>query len=571
MFVSLRPARTALYALFCSGLAALAGCTGSPTGAPGSGAQQPATTGGTSSGGGSGGGASGGLATATAPFSPSAPALPRLTTAQYHNVIRDLFGPAIQVPDLEPDQRPYSFSIIGASTATVSEHGVEQYSQAAFGIAKAVFADMALRQTVVGCAPATPLDDTCLVQFINQFGLRAWRRPVTADELTRYQALAGAIGRAAPWVALQYVMAAILQSPSFLYRVELGEVDASKPGWLHYNGYEMASRLSFLLRNSFPDTELFAAASRGELVSKEGVIAQATRLLNDTGPTETMISSLYSEYLDLPLLDTVKFPDVMDPNHTLGASMQSEVLEIVNRIALRESGDMRTLFNTRNVAVNSDLAGLYGLMPNTSTALTSAELSADGPRAGILTTGALLTLNNRPNRTSPTIRGLFIRQRLLCGTVPPPPPGIPPIMETDAGPPKTIREKLEQHRSNPTCAACHQFMDPIGLGMEDFDQYGRFRSTYETGQVVDSGGDVDGTPFSGAKQLGQLLSQDPRVTACLVKALYRYGSARLEAEGEAKTLEDLDTAFGTKGYQMRPLLTELVSSDGFRFTVEGAK
>lgn len=570
MFVSLRAVRfCSFHALLCSGLAALAGCTGSLNGNPGSGGSpaNPATTAG------SGGtaGTPGVATTPTAPFAPSAPALPRLTTAQYQNVIRDLFGPTLQVPELEPDQRPYSFSIIGASTTTVSEHGVELYSQAAFGIAKAVFSDTALRQTVVGCAPATPLDDACLAQFINQLGLRAWRRPVSADELTRYQALATAVGRAEPWVALQYVAAAVLQSPSFLYRVELGEADASKPGWLHYTGYEMASRLSFLLRNSLPDAELLASASRGELLSKDGVVAQATRLLNDSGPTETMISALYSEYLDLPLLDTVKFPDAMDPNHTLAASMKSEVLEIVNRIALRESGDMRTLFNTRNVAVNQDLAGLYGLTPTTSTTLAPAQLGADAPRAGILTTGALLTLNNRPNRTSPTIRGLFIRQRLLCGTVPPPPPGIPPIMETDVGPAKTIREKLDQHRSNPACAACHQFMDPIGLGMEDFDQYGRFRTTYETGQVVDSGGDVDGTAFSGAKQLGQLLSQDARVMACLVKQLYRYGSARLEAEGEAATLESLDTAFATQGYQLRPLLLELVGSDGFRFTVEAAR
>jgi hypothetical protein len=428
-----------------------------------------------------------------------------------------------------------------------------------------------LRETVVGCAPATPLDDACLAQFINEFGLRAWRRPVTADELTRYQALAASVGRAEPWVALQYVTAAILQSPSFLYRVELGETDAGQPGWLHYTNYEVASRLSFLLRNSFPDQALFSAAARGELVSKDGVIAQATRLLDDTGPTETMLSSLYFEYLDLGLLDAVKFPAEMDPNHTLAASMQSEVLEIVNRIGLRESGDMRTLFDTRNVAVNRDLAGLYGLTPTTATALTPAELSADGPRAGILTTGALLTLNNRPNRTSPTIRGLFIRQRLLCGTVPPPPPGIPPIMDNDAGPPKTIREKLEQHRSNPTCAACHQFMDPIGLGMEDFDQYGRFRSTYDTGLTVDADGDVDGTAFAGAKQLGQVLSKDARVTACLVRQLYRYGSGRLEADSEAATLEDLDGAFARNGYELRPLLLELVSSDGFRFTVEGAK
>jgi hypothetical protein len=519
------------------------------------------------------GGGSGGTGSTTEsipPFVPSEPALPRLTTAQYANVIRDLFGPSIQVPELEPDQRLYSFSIIGAATTTLSEHGVELYSQAAFGIAKAVFADTALRQTVVGCAPATPLDDACLSQYINGFGLRAWRRPVQPAELERYKALATSVGLSEPWLALELVTAAILQSPNFLYRVELGEADAEKPGWRHYLGYEMAARLAFLLRNSLPDTELLAAAERGELSSKAGVVAQATRLLNDALPTETMMSALYSEYLDLPLLDEVKFPEAMDPSHTLADSMRREVLDIVNRVALRDSADMRSLFTTQTVATNRDLASLYGLPPSTAVELAPAQLAADGPRAGILTTGALLTLNNRPNRTSPTIRGLFIRQRLLCGTVPPPPPGIPPIKEADMGVPQTIREKLELHRTNPTCAACHKSMDPLGLGMEDFDQYGRFRTVYEGGQPVDAGGDLDGIAFVGAKELGAQLAQDPRVMSCLVKQLYRYGSARLETDNEAAVLKGLDEAFAAGGYQLRPLLLELVGSDGFRFTVQGA-
>lgn len=504
------------------------------------------------------------------PFAPSEPALPRLTTAQYKNVIRDLFGPSIQVPELEPDQRLYSFSIIGAATTTLSEHGVELYSQAAFAIAKAVFSDSALRQTIVGCTPSTPLDDACLSQYLTSFGLRAWRRPLGPSELERYKALATSVGLGEPWLALEHVTAALLQSPYFLYRVELGEADAEKPGWHRYLGHEMAARLSFLLRNSLPDNELLAAAERGELSNKAGVVAQATRLLDEALPTEAMMSALYSEYLDLPLLDEVKFPDAMDPAQTLAESMQREVLDIVNRIALRQSADMRTLFTTQSVASNRDLASLYGLPPSTAVELSPAQLAVDAPRAGILTTGALLTLNNRPNRTSPTIRGLFIRQRLLCGTVPPPPPGIPPIQEADSGVPQTIREKLEQHRSNPACAACHKSMDPLGLGMEDFDQYGRLRSSYDGGQPVDAAGDLDGITFVGAKQLGALLAQDPRVMSCLVKQLYRYGSARLETDSEAAVLKGLDDAFAAGGYQLRPLLLELVGSDGFRFTVQGA-
>ena len=505
-----------------------------------------------------------------APFAPVEPALPRLTRAQYENVIRDLFGPTITVPDLEPDQRPYSFSIIGASTTTVSEYGASLYSEAAFIIAKAVFADAALRQTIVGCSPSTPLDDACLTQFLEQFALRAWRRPLEQSELERYKALAAAVGLDDPWLALENVTAALLQSPYFLYRVELGDPDAEKPGWRRYQGYEMASRLSFLLRNSLPDAELLAAAERGELVGRDGVVAQAGRLLDDGAKTEAMLSALYAEYLDLPLLDAVVFPAGMDPNATLAASMRAEVLDIVNRIALRDSADLRTLFTTRSVATNTDLAALYGL-PSTSTTLVPAELPEVGPRAGILTTGALLTLNNRPNRTAPTIRGLFIRQRLLCGTVPPPPPNIPPIAEEDGATPMTIREKLEQHRNNPACAGCHNSMDPIGLGMEDFDQYGRYRTTYDSGQTVDSNGDLDGVMFSGARQLGELLAQDARTMSCLVKQFYRYGSARLEGDSEAAVLAELEGNFEENGYQLRPLLLALVGSDGFRFTVEGAQ
>jgi hypothetical protein len=505
------------------------------------------------------------------PFSPSEPALARLTAPQYANVIRDLFGAGLTIPELEPDQRPYLFSVIGASTTTISEHGVDLYGQAALSIAKAVFADTTKRQALVPCQVSAPLSDVCLGQFITQFGQRAWRRPLDTTEVTRYEALGTTIGLADPWMALQYVTVALLESPNFLYRVELGEPEPSHPGWLRYTGYEMATRLSFLLRNSFPDAELFAAAARGDLVTKEGILAQANRLLADAAPTQEMISQLYSEYLDLPLLLDVQFPATMDPNHTIGASMKSEVIDIVNRIALREPTDMRTLFTTQTTAVNTDLANLYGLTSTSPVALQLAQLPADGPRAGILTTGALLTLNNRPNRTSPTIRGLFIRQRLLCGTVPPPPAGVPPLMDDSSGPPKTIREKLEAHRANPTCASCHRSMDPIGLGMEDFDQYGRHRTMYDTGQPVDDGGDLDGKTFNGARQLGELLSKDERMTSCMVTQFYRYGSSRLEAASEEQTLVNLDDAFSKNGYQLKPLLLELVGSDGFRFLVPEAQ
>ncbi len=498
------------------------------------------------------------------PYSPAEPALARLTGAQYANVMRDLLGPAIKIPDLEADTRPYLFSVIGASTTTISEHGVDLYGQAALTIAAKAFGDTAGRAALVPCPVTSPLDAACLGQFIQTFGLRAWRRPLESIEVQRYQAYGAQVGLADGWTALEYVTAGMLTSPNFLYRVELGETDPEHPEWLRYTGYEMASRLSFLLRNTLPDAELFAAAKSGELATHEGVLRQANRLLGEAAPTAEMIKQLYSEYLDLPLLAGVAFPKTMDPNGTIGASMQSEVVGIVNRIALEQPADMRTVFTTRTTFVNQDLASLYGLAAASPNGLTQAELPTDGARAGILTTGALLTLNNRPNRTSPTIRGFFVRQRLLCGTVPPPPPGIPPISEDGTGPPKTIRQKLEAHRANPTCAACHKSMDPLGLGMENFDQYGQYRTTYDSGAAVDASGDLDGQAFVGARQLGDLLSKDERTVDCLIKQLYRYASSRLEADSEAIVLADLKGSFAQQGYQMKPLLLSLVGSDGFR-------
>src|SRR5262249_23483463 len=158
-----------------------------------------------------------------------------------------------------------------------------------------------------------------------------------------------------PWVSLQYVTAAILESPYFLYRVELGEPEPTHPGWLHYTNYEMASRLSFLLRNSFPDQALFDAAARGELVTKDGILAQPNPLLGASTPTEEMIAQFSSEYLDLPLLNDVMFPASMDPNKTIGTSMRNEVIDVVSRIGLRQPADMRTLFTTQTIAVNTDL------------------------------------------------------------------------------------------------------------------------------------------------------------------------------------------------------------------------
>jgi hypothetical protein len=317
-----------------------------------------------------------------------------------------------------------------------------------------------------------------------------------------------------------------------------------------------------------PDSELFTAAANGSLVTTDGILAQANRLLNEATPTEKMVSQLYTEYLDLSGVYGVKFPTELDPQQTLGASMQMEVLRVINRIALTEQGDMRTLFNTKTTSIDGNLASFYGMAAPAGGGLAAATYADTAPRAGILTMGAVAALNNRPNRTAPTLRGHFVRERLLCGTVPPPPPNIPPFDESDTLA-TTLREKLAQHRANPACSGCHDQIDPIGLGMEDFDRFGRFRTTNDSGTAIDNAGDLDGVAFRGTKALGQMLAEDPRTTACLVKQLYRYASARIETHDEAIVLRHLDDSFAQGGYALKPLLIALVTSDGFRHLVPG--
>jgi hypothetical protein len=496
---------------------------------------------------------------------PGPAVLARLTRAQYGNVVADLFGVQLEATALEADTRPYNFSVIGASGSGISVRGVDLYRRSAISIAAALFAEEPVRTALIPCLGTDPLERACLSEFVESLGLRAFRRPLEPDERERYVTLGLRASGAEPYDGPRAVVAALLQSPYFLYRVELGEPAPEQPGWSRYTSYEMAARLSFLMRNSLPDASLLAAAAGGSLATREGVREEALRLRAEVAPTRAMVRGLFQEYLDLPLLGAVEFPESLGSSATVAASMQEEVLSMVARIALEEQADMRSLFTTRRTLVDDRLASLYGVPPPAGGALLEVELAGDGPRAGLLTTGALLTIHNRPNRTSPTLRGFFIRQRLLCGSVPPPPPDAPPLVEAEGPLATTVRERLVEHATNPACSVCHKTMDPIGLGLEAFDQYGRHRTAYENGAPVDSTGDVDGVPFNGARGLGELLARDERVSACLVKQLYRYASSRVDTLGERGLLEELAAKFASSGYLFPSLVLELVQSDGFRY------
>jgi hypothetical protein len=501
------------------------------------------------------------------PFAPAEAVLPRLTNAQYANALRELLN--VELPAgaaLEPDTNPYLFYTIGAASTQLSSYGVERYGAAALEIAATVFADTSRRDALIGDCAVAAADDMCAQRFIERVGGRLYRRALTAEERERWVGVARDAALGEPMMGLQIALAGMLQSPNFLYRVELGEPDPARPGALRYTSQEMASRLAALIWNSVPDDVLLEAAARGELVDDAGLASQVERMLADRRAREAT-QDFFTQYLDLKRLDNVQ----RDPSRYAGYTpslldaMRTEVRLLVDDVVFRRDADVRTLFSTRTSFVNAQLAALYEVeAPGASAyAFVPVTFPEGSPRVGVLTLGAFLTINAHPTETSPTLRGKALRERLLCQTVPPPPDNVSLELPEGGAEPRTLRERLEQHRDNPDCAGCHNFIDPPGYLFERFDSVGRYREEVG-GLPVDSTGELNGVAMEDATGLGEVLMEDERLAACMVKQLYRHASARLDKPGEQAALEELEAEFERSGYRFNALLRALALSEGFR-------
>jgi hypothetical protein len=503
----------------------------------------------------------------SAAFTPSPAHMRKLTRSQYLASLNDLLGgPVTIAPDaIEDDVDKNGFSNIGASTATISPRGVEQYETAALDAAHQAM--VARRDALVGCKPASGVtDDACTRSFLAKLGRRAYRRALTADELGTWVALANdAQTKLASFdEGLEMAISGILTSPNFLFRIELGEPDPDHPGWLRYTNAEMATRLSFFLRGSTPDDELLDAADRGELTTADGVRTQAERLLASEGGKKAL-DDFFGELLHLSPLDAL----VRDPKNfpamtpTLGASMQTEAKMVFSDLVFTRDADFRDLFDTPHTFVNDELANLYGLPATGKSGFSAIDLPSDGLRVGLLGQAAFLAANAHATVSSPTYRGKAIRLRFLCDPIAPPPAKVPPLPESAPGPNATARQRLEMHRKVEPCASCHKMMDPLGLALENFDAIGAFR-TEENGVTIDASGDLDGKPFMGPKELAKALKEDPRVGPCFARNLYRHASGHVEETGEEPQMEAIATKFQEDGYRVKALALSIVASDAFR-------
>jgi hypothetical protein len=495
------------------------------------------------------------------PAVPETPPSPvrRLTEEELNRTLRDLF-PAVVVPVVAITEDNGKDFAQNESKQAVSDLYVEQLRAGANAVAAAVGA---AQPTPAAGAEAAAVD-AVLADLLP----RAFRRPVPDEErafFVDYFVEQQGIHGAAP--AFQLVLQVVLQSPSFLYRLELEATgDADDRGLVPVSSIEMATRLSYFLWGSTPDAELLQAGVDGDLADPAGVSAQATRLLADPRAMEA-IQSFHRQWLDFDrVLQTNKSPTRFPTyNEFLRQAMRDEADRFIE-LVFQQDAKLRTLLTSRQTRLIPALGPVYGVDVNEDDQLVELPET----RSGILTQAQFLAARGHAVEGSPVLRGVFILERLVC-EAPPPPSGdidtTPPQPEEDGDQPQTNRARYQLHEDQPLCAGCHKPIDGIGFGLEAFDSVGQFREV-DNGLPVDATGDLDGTrvggTFDGAAELGATLADSPVVSRCVAKHWFQFANGRRDVPGDAQDLDAVNAVFTSKDGDVRELLKAIVLSDAFR-------
>jgi hypothetical protein len=399
--------------------------------------------------------------------------------------------------------------------------------------------------------------------------MRAFRRPLEPAER---EALVGLfeLGRTDVGFAegIRLVIQAALQSPQFLYHLELGLPAPDGEDVVALGGYELASRLSYFLWDSMPDDELLTAAGDGGLDTPQALREQAERMLDDPRAGDA-IASFHHQWLHLDGLAHLEknaeaYP-AFDP--ALRDAMAQETTRFADWVIRADDGRLETLLTASYSFVDGPLFALYGIEapadhdPSLPLALDPTQ------RAGLLTQPSVLATHAHADQSSPVHRGKLVRENVLCTPLAPPPPEVdvvPPPVDPNA----TTRERFDQHRSDPTCAGCHELIDPLGFGFEHYDGIGAWRDT-DAGKPVDATGqvvateDIDGA-FDGAVELAQRLAQSEQVRTCVAEQWFGFAFGRPPAEADACSFDTMAVAFAESDHDIRELLLALVMTDAFR-------
>lgn len=487
----------------------------------------------------------------------------RLTTVEYRDTVYDLLGldpVSAQTVLPEPELAPFDNDYTTQTESAALIVGVESMARR---VAGDVVNDPELLQALLSCPADGAIDAACFETFLSDFGRRALRRPLSAEELSTWSAFFLAEAETAQRfsLAVEVALQTLLQHPEFLYRVDRGEVVDADAGVVRLDDWAIASRLSYLLWGVGPDDELLDAAAAGALRTGDEVGAAAQRMLNDTRAHKRIerFHAMWMGYEFMPI------------GGELGDAMRAETGALLRRVIFEENRPWQDVLRSEETFVSELLAEHYGLETPATAEGDWVDYSGNG-RAGILSHGTFLSNGFKSGDTSPTLRGLAIRTRLLCQDVPPPPPSVndsvPGSDETPETPCKI--DRYAAHRTEPSCAACHALMDGLGFGLENYDQFGQFREhdVDHPECVIAAEGDVPGMgSFSGPAELGELLAGSEEMGACLVRQTYRFAVGRAQLDTvDFELIARVTEALGTGEFRFADLLIEHVSDASFGFS-----
>jgi hypothetical protein len=555
------------------GVAALAACTGQLGAPSGPAADVPLTDGDPSS------ASDEDVTGADQPLTVKPQVVGRLSRLEYDNTVRDLLGTALTpAREFPADGTAEGFDTVG-SALSISPLHVVAYERAAHELVAELFsADSEARRRIVHCdVEQGSVEDAqqCARAIVGDFARRAFRRPVTADEVDGLLAplrVAQEVG-ATRTEGIRHSLAAVLISPFFLFKVEMDDDPAStQPRRL--GAYELASRLSYALWSTLPDDVLLAAAESGELTSDAGLSAQIDRMLADPR-SDMLLRSFAGRWLEFEELETHEVSADVFPEYgpDVARGMKLEAQHFF-RDFLHSDRHVEDMLSADFTYADAPLASYYGLARDGGEPGDFVRVDTAGSeRTGLLTLGALLTVTSFSSRTSVVRRGEFLFSRLLCQHVPPPPPGVEGI-SMDGAEGLTLRQRLERHRADPDCKGCHTLMDPLGFGLESFDAIGRHR-THEGSLPIDATGVMpNGTRFDGAAELSQILGDDPKFTRCVTKKFFTYAGRRLLGAGDGASVrhdeawvEHVAAQADAEGGSLRSIIRAVLLSEPFRSRV----
>jgi hypothetical protein len=415
----------------------------------------------------------------------------------------------------------------------------------------------------------------CARQIVTNLVTRAYRRPATSDEVQKLVEIANDVRQQDSLEhAVSLAIEAVLISPNFLFRIEKDPSSAKaaegKPGEAYpLSDYELASRLSYFLWSSMPDEQLFRLAEQTRLHDPAVLSAEVQRMLKDPRAA-ALVENFGEQWLNLRLMDRTK-PDsekFLSVDDELLDDMRRETLLFIEAV-VRENRSILDFIDGRFSHLNGPLARYYGIKGVDGERFQRVELDGD-ERSGIMTQGSILSISSYATRTSPVLRGKWVLDNMLGAAPPPPPDNIPPLEEKDLGTTASMRERLEQHRANPSCAICHDQMDPIGFALENYDAAGAWRVKDGNFDVDTTGTLPDGRSFAGAKGLKQLLRSDSAAfVRHFTERLMTYGLGRGLERADRSVVDAIARTVAQNDHRFMTVVTGIVQSRPFRMRARG--